>query len=192
MELEYIIAAVSRWIMILLIIMIWFLIRYRINLDEQDITPFSMENFNPPSTWTDFLLHLRKLIPFAWPTGPNTIGLQLMMFLSFVSMVLGRYVNVMVPIQYKKVVDALSEIAISNYLVNLNVNFQLDFKLPLDKILMFVLYRLLAGSSGILGSIQSALWIPIGQVVLFLHSTPPKKSHLICLNIYIDFLYDFT
>jgi hypothetical protein len=160
---EYVLSTWSRCLLAILILVLWKFLQYKMQQEDEEEIPQAMQNFNPPTTWADFLSHFKKLLPFVWPRGPNTLHLQLMMLGSFLSMIVGRYVNVMVPIQYKRVVDSLSDIYFFQHYSNVSAQVQLLKNIPFQKIGMFVVYRLLAGSSGILGAIQSALWVPIGQ-----------------------------
>jgi ATP-binding cassette subfamily B (MDR/TAP) protein 6 len=66
---------------------------------------------------------------------------------------LGRLVNLLIPIMYKNVVDSFG---------GLNT-VDLTQSIPWKEVSMFVGIRFLAGSSGILQSIQSYLWVPVGQ-----------------------------
>jgi hypothetical protein len=46
----------------------------------------------------DFMLRMRTLLPYVWPSGHR--GLQFRVFLSFLLLLAGRAVNLLVPIQY--------------------------------------------------------------------------------------------
>jgi hypothetical protein len=162
-SLEYVLSSWSRCILVLLIQVLWKFLNYKMQKEDEEEISQAMQNFNPPTTWEDFLCQFKKLLPFIWPRGANTLHLQLMMLGSFLSMILGRYVNVMVPIQYKRVVDSLSDIYLIQLYSTVSAQSQLLKVIPFEKIAIFVLFRLLAGSSGILAAVQSALWVPIGQ-----------------------------
>lgn len=58
-----------------------------------------------------------------------------------------RIVNILVPVQLGKVVASLGY-----------------GTLPLEQILLYVLFRVLQGQQGVIASIRALLWIPIGQV----------------------------
>ncbi|KAI9189041.1 ATP-binding cassette-type vacuolar membrane transporter Hmt1 [Blastocladiella emersonii ATCC 22665] len=85
---------------------------------------------------------LKKLLPFLWPR--DNFGLQLLVLLSFASLFTGRIVVVLVPIQYKNIINGLTR-----------------GEFPLASIFLFVLFRFL--QSGMLSNLQSFLWLPIGQ-----------------------------
>jgi ATP-binding cassette subfamily B (MDR/TAP) protein 6 len=124
--------------------------------------------YKPPTSFAEFSMHFAKLIPFMWPKeGPDAWRLRACMVSSFAVMVLGRGANLLVPIQYKRVVDALGGLSGTG-----SMNFSLlsyisptSFApdLPYTDVLLFVALRFLAGSSGVLQSLQAFLWIPVGQ-----------------------------
>lgn len=124
--------------------------------------------YKPPTSFAEFSMHFAKLIPFMWPkSGPDAWKLRAYMVSSFAIMVLGRGANLLVPIQYKRVVDALgglsgtgsTNLSLFSYLTP--TSFAPD--LPYADVLLFVALRFLAGSSGVLQSLQAFLWIPVGQ-----------------------------
>ena len=117
-------------------------------------------DFNPPTSWLEFYSYFKKLIPYFWPRG--TLYLQLMLMGCLLCIFLGRYANLMVPIQYKAVVDSLSDVIVRYYQTG-NFDIQSVGKIPKLEIGLFVLFRMLAGSNGLLSAIQTALWVPIGQ-----------------------------
>jgi ATP-binding cassette subfamily B (MDR/TAP) protein 6 len=92
----------------------------------------------------------KKLTPFLWP---NTTKLQVLVVACLALLAAGRVVNVLVPVQYKVVIDALSSPDISD-------------KRPYyawGAILVFATLRFLQGGVGVISTLQSFLWIPIGQ-----------------------------
>ena len=127
---------------------------------EYDALP-NDQRYKPPTSFSEFSMHFSKLVPFIWPRGKDSFRLQALMGLSFVMMVLGRFVNLLVPIQYKRVVDALGGLPVNNVSAFFNMD-NVDL-LPWNEILIFVTLRFLAGSSGLLQSLQSFFWIPVGQ-----------------------------
>ncbi|KAJ3165297.1 ATP-binding cassette sub- B member 6, mitochondrial, partial [Irineochytrium annulatum] len=101
-------------------------------------------------TWADAWEKLKKLLPFMWPTEWR---LQTLVVASLTCLAAGRVVNVLVPLQYKVVVDILSDPGRDNkgpWIVYVAV-------------LTFCFLRYLQGNSGIVSSIQNLLWIPVGQ-----------------------------
>ena len=87
---------------------------------------------------------VRKLFPFLWHKG---LYLQSLVLACYILLALGRVVNVMVPLAYKKVVDDLTVAQI----------------FPLSALLMYTGFRFLQGGVGLLSSLQYFLWIPVGQ-----------------------------
>ncbi|RKP15115.1 P-loop containing nucleoside triphosphate hydrolase protein [Piptocephalis cylindrospora] len=88
-------------------------------------------------------------MPFLWPK--NDRKLQGMIVLCFVILAAGRVVNILVPRQYKAVVDSLGgdgNPARPEAIIN---------------VLWFVLFRFLQGNVGILNTAQTFFWIPVGQ-----------------------------
>ncbi|KAJ3217212.1 Homocysteine S-methyltransferase 1 [Dinochytrium kinnereticum] len=103
-----------------------------------------------------------------------------MILLCLLMLVLGRVVNVLVPNQYKRVVDSLSEYTIfaewgviervlrERGVVFLKTDVEVpqhgDFaKIPYAELMLFVLLRLLQGSVGLIATVQNYCWIPVGQ-----------------------------
>ena len=98
----------------------------------------------PTSTWTDAWNKVSKLFPFLWPRG---LYLQSLVVACYILLALGRVVNVMVPLTYKRLVDDLT--AASAF--------------PLSALVLYTFFRFLQGGVGILSSLQYFLWIPVGQ-----------------------------
>ena len=99
--------------------------------------------------WFDWK-KFKTLLPFLWP---DTRKLQMLVIACLGLLFAGRVVNVLVPVQYKVVIDALSSPDVSD-------------KRPYyawGAILVFVSLRFLQGGVGVISTIQSFLWIPIGQ-----------------------------
>jgi len=89
-----------------------------------------------------------------WPKG--NAYLQFLIACCFFLLFLGRIVNLFVPIQYKIVIDALTP----------GSSTEAENKTPYfawGAILVFVFLRFLQGGVGLLNSLQSFLWIRVGQ-----------------------------
>ncbi|KAJ3109039.1 Homocysteine S-methyltransferase 1 [Phlyctochytrium planicorne] len=146
----------------------------------------SNEKYKLPTTFSEFFHHFRRLYPYVWPHGKENRRLQLMISACLLMLVLGRVVNVLVPIQYKRVVTALEEYALSNSDFLLEKVMKLrgltvmlssedgrtvsgskgggDYgKIPYVELLSFVFLRFLQGSAGLLSTVQNYFWIPVGQ-----------------------------
>ncbi|KAI9016131.1 P-loop containing nucleoside triphosphate hydrolase protein [Hyaloraphidium curvatum] len=94
------------------------------------------------------------LLPFLWPS--ESLYLQFLVFFCFFLLLLGRVVNVLVPLQYKVVIDALTpgqgspDTPKTPYFCWL-------------AILIYVSLRFLQGGVGLLSATQNYFWIPVGQ-----------------------------
>ena len=104
----------------------------------------------PSVTWWQYVANYSLFFKYLWPAKSRE--LQSTFFLCILLLVGGRGVNVLVPYQAGKVVDLLMEGNESN-----------NSQVPWGAISLFVFYRFLQGSSGLLHSLRAALWIPIGQ-----------------------------
>ncbi|KAI9140536.1 hypothetical protein BKA69DRAFT_1125616 [Paraphysoderma sedebokerense] len=114
------------------------------------VTADADTKYKPPHSFRDYSDKFKKLMPFIWPTTDRF--LQFLIIVCFVLLVTGRVVNVLVPYEYKKLVDVLSVV--------------LDGGKPAyawDEILLFVFLRFLQGGVGLLNTLQNTLWIPVGQ-----------------------------
>lgn len=96
-----------------------------------------------PQTWSEYWIRFRKVLRFAWPerwTG------RVALISCFVLLVLGRIVNVNVPLVYKKVVDELS---------------QPGTALPIRSLVLFSTLKILQG--GLIDALSSLCWVPVAQ-----------------------------
>ncbi|KAI9096206.1 P-loop containing nucleoside triphosphate hydrolase protein [Phlyctochytrium arcticum] len=103
------------------------------------------------NTWRLAWAKLGKLMPFLWP---KPLKLQLLVVCCFVLLALGRVVNVLVPLQYKHVVEELTPGTGDNP------------RKPYfcyGAIILYTAFRFLQGGVGLLSSLQYYLWIPVGQ-----------------------------
>ncbi|KAJ2490521.1 ATP-binding cassette-type vacuolar membrane transporter Hmt1 [Coemansia sp. RSA 2050] len=92
---------------------------------------------------------LRILLPYLWPSG-NRI-LQLRILGCVLILAAGRLVNVLVPLQFKIVVDGLSPKDGS------------PAKFEWAHVVLYAILSSLQGSVGMLSTAQSFMWIPVGQ-----------------------------
>jgi ATP-binding cassette, subfamily B, vacuolar membrane transporter HMT1/ACLQ len=106
----------------------------------------------PHTTWFEYLRGYSVFFPYMWPS--KHFRLQAIVVVCFILLVLQRIVNVMVPIQIATVTDELSG----------------DFLAPGERLAMpwaslglLILYKLLQGPSGLLGSLRTLIWIPVSQ-----------------------------
>ncbi|KAL2262022.1 hypothetical protein VTK26DRAFT_2723 [Humicola hyalothermophila] len=102
----------------------------------------------PHKTWFEYVRGYSVFFPYLWPS--NSLKLQGVVLLCFVLVIFQRVVNVLVPAQLGAVTKALGE--------------QGAFKgKPWIELGLLILYKLLQGPSGLLGSLRSILWIPVSQ-----------------------------
>ncbi|KAJ1980409.1 ATP-binding cassette-type vacuolar membrane transporter Hmt1 [Dimargaris verticillata] len=117
----------------------------------------------PSMSITDFIRRIPKLVPFLFPRGSPKRN-YFFIAACFGLVLLGRWVNLLVPSQYKVVVDRLSDYSL----------------LPID-IFLFVVLKVVQGNIGVLQTLHDFFWTPVSQyttravsVHLFrhLHSLP--------------------
>eukprot|EP00095_Tigriopus_kingsejongensis_P008735 maker-scaffold683_size112676-snap-gene-0.16 protein:Tk08735 transcript:maker-scaffold683_size112676-snap-gene-0.16-mRNA-1 annotation:"atp-binding cassette sub-family b member mitochondrial isoform x1" len=106
------------------------------------------------STWQGLWKKLGILLPYMWPK--RSFGLQLRVLLCLLLLAGVRVANVFVPIYYKKIVDALTPVALGE-----------ELQFCWDLIAIFVALKLIqgggTGGQGILNNIRSFLWIRVQQ-----------------------------
>lgn len=103
----------------------------------------------PSTSWWEYLSGYSLFFPYLWPSKSRR--LQIIVVACFVLLVLQRVVNVLVPYQVGVITNKLAEQEGHN------------FRVPWFEIFMYIIYRWLQGGQGLLGSIRSSLWIPVGQ-----------------------------
>ena len=103
----------------------------------------------PPKTWWEYIRGYSLFFPYLWPAG--SLRLQVIVIICFVLLILGRVVNLLVPIEAGKII---------NVLASKKAGFP---KIPWLQLSLFILFRLFQGQSGVINSIRSVLWIPISQ-----------------------------
>ncbi|KAI8325821.1 P-loop containing nucleoside triphosphate hydrolase protein, partial [Martensiomyces pterosporus] len=92
---------------------------------------------------------LRLLLPFLWPSDDRILQLRILGCVLILAA--GRLVNVLVPLQFKIVVDGLSPKDGS------------EVKFEWGHVLLYAVLKSMQGSVGILSTVQSFVWIPVGQ-----------------------------
>ncbi|PPQ99711.1 hypothetical protein CVT24_009694 [Panaeolus cyanescens] len=100
-------------------------------------------SFEP--TWSELWRRLSRLSPYLWPKGNR--WLQFLAFLCIVILILGRIVNVLMPLALKNLVAVLEGQTAGS---------------PWSYLLFYVALRFLQGSGG-LSAIRDALWTPVLQ-----------------------------
>ena len=131
--------------------------------------------YKPPTTFKEFVAYFKKLLPFIWPGGRENWRLQLCILGSFGFLVIGRCVNVLVPYQYKVVIESFGDFnggngTVQNILSMIKNDDAIElFKMekfanfPWNQISLFVFLRFLQGGVGLLSTLQGFLWIRVGQ-----------------------------
>ena len=103
----------------------------------------------PTKSWWEYLRGYTLFFPYLWPA--KSLRLQISVFICVLLVAAQRGVNVLVPLQAGKITDTLAGENGPTY------------GLPWGEICLFILYRFMQGSSGLLGAARSTLWIPISQ-----------------------------
>ncbi|KAJ2332834.1 ATP-binding cassette-type vacuolar membrane transporter Hmt1 [Coemansia sp. RSA 2681] len=92
---------------------------------------------------------VRILLPYLWPSGNRFLQLRILGCVLILAA--GRLVNVLVPLQFKIVVDGLSPKDGS------------PAKFEWVHVILYAILSSLQGSVGMLSTAQSFMWIPVGQ-----------------------------
>ncbi|PRP80213.1 hypothetical protein PROFUN_12099 [Planoprotostelium fungivorum] len=90
------------------------------------------------STWKTGLKTMRLTVPYFWPK--NMIGLRIRVVLCLLLLVMGRVVNLAIPLLYKAVIDALPG------------------NLPVAALILYSLLKFVASS---LGDIRNSIWVRV-------------------------------
>ncbi|KAI1816175.1 hypothetical protein GGS20DRAFT_575620 [Poronia punctata] len=102
----------------------------------------------PPTTWFEYLRGYSIFFPYMWPSKKRR--LQIVVLLCFLLLALQRVVNILVPYQIGIVTDQLTAGGGLS-------------QMPWVSLGLLIMYKLLQGPSGLLGSWRSMLWIPVSQ-----------------------------
>ncbi|KAF2138341.1 uncharacterized protein K452DRAFT_234434 [Aplosporella prunicola CBS 121167] len=102
----------------------------------------------PSRSWWEYLRGYSVFFPYLWPSKDRK--LQIIVVACFLIVVLQRAVFVLVPYQVGVITNKLS-------------GDKGPVTMPWKHICLYIFYRLLQGSNGLLGAARSTLWIPIGQ-----------------------------
>ncbi|KAF2841008.1 heavy metal tolerance protein precursor [Patellaria atrata CBS 101060] len=102
----------------------------------------------PSRSWWEYLRGYSVFFPYLWPAKDRK--LQVAVVLCFVIVIIQRGINLLVPIQVGKITD---ELAGENG----------PIRMPWASICLYILYRLLQGTNGLLGATRAVMWIPVSQ-----------------------------
>ncbi|KAI5864620.1 hypothetical protein GGS23DRAFT_595339 [Durotheca rogersii] len=106
----------------------------------------------PHTTWLEYLRGYSVFFPYMWPN--KQLRLQIIVVICFFLLVLQRWVNIMVPYQIG---------VVTNHLSGDDLPKGEPHTMPWLELSLLILYKLLQGPSGLLGSVRSLLWIPVSQ-----------------------------
>ncbi|KAJ3414784.1 Homocysteine S-methyltransferase 1 [Chytridiales sp. JEL 0842] len=153
--------------------------------DADGSTAASRQQSKKASSWALAVKNFSKVVPYLWPEG---FHLQLTILACFGLLVLGRVVNVMVPLQYKIVIDKLTDSTakrdnpnqgtVSKWFDENEKNLYAIW----TAILTYCFLRYLQGGVGVISTLQGLLWIPIKQYN-DLHISVKLLSHLHSLSL---------
>ncbi|KAK1751902.1 heavy metal tolerance protein [Echria macrotheca] len=102
----------------------------------------------PHKTWFEYCRGYSVFFPYLWPS--DSLRLKGVVLLCFILVVFQRVVNILVPEQVGNVTNILTDGAAGG-------------STPWIQMGLLVLYKLLQGPSGLLGSARALLWIPVSQ-----------------------------
>jgi hypothetical protein len=128
----------------------------------------------PSTSWWEYLSGYSLFFPYLWPSKSRR--LQLTVIVCFALVLSQRVVNVLVPYQIGVITNILSreaeEVA--------------PFRVPWGEICLYAFYRWLQGSQGLIGSLRSFLWIPVGQYSYMELSTAAfEHVHTLSLDFHL-------
>jgi len=143
----------------------WRTLKFWSNTPIPDISVTTNERYKLPNTVGEFYQKFKKLIPFVWPCGRENLSLQILIILCVIILIIGRVVNVFVPIQYKRIINSFGSLAKGSLGAYFGKDTQDDtpVSVPYKDIFLFVFLKFLQGGVGLLNSAQNFMWIPVGQ-----------------------------
>jgi ABC-type transport system involved in Fe-S cluster assembly fused permease/ATPase subunit len=100
----------------------------------------------PTRSWWEYIQGYYLFFPYLWPSKDRK--LQIVFVLCLILVMMQRVINLLVPGQMGHIVDRLGGKESGS---------------PWTAIIIFIAFRFLQGSSGVLGTLRSALWIPVSQ-----------------------------
>ena len=103
----------------------------------------------PSKSWWEYIRGYSLFFPYLWPA--KSTRLQITVVVCFILVMIARVINVLVPIQVGVITDVLSGEKGGYHGV------------PWGPICLYIFYRVLQGSNGLLGALRSTLWVPISQ-----------------------------
>ncbi|KAK4106394.1 ABC transporter-like protein [Parathielavia hyrcaniae] len=113
---------------------------------KEDEAAFYRPDKLPHKSWFEYCRGYSVFFPYLWPS--RSARLQGVVLLCFILVVLQRIVNILVPTQLGVLTNTFESRDVDKVWLELG---------------LLILYKLLQGPSGLLGSIRSILWIPVSQ-----------------------------
>lgn len=102
----------------------------------------------PSRSWWEYIRGYALFFPYLWPSKDRR--LQIIVVICIAIVIAQRGINLLVPIQTGVITDILS-------------GEDGPPRMPWGPIILYIVFRMLQGSNGILGAIRGTLWIPISQ-----------------------------
>lgn len=120
------------------------------------------------STFSGMWAKIRLIFPFIWPKGHFVLQLQVVV--CFLTLAVGRVINVFLPIYYKKIVNALTPYPNTTDTLDSQYGFTSDqygVTFPLVSIVIYVVLRFFQGGAGgglgLCNNLRTFLWIGVQQ-----------------------------
>ena len=110
----------------------------------------------PSKSWWEYIRGYSLFFPYLWPS--KSAQLQITFVICFILLVLARVVNVLVPLQAGHITNILSDE--ENAPRGVPWSWEM---VPWGQICLYILYRFLQGTNGIIGATRATLWVPISQ-----------------------------
>ncbi|KAL2259861.1 hypothetical protein VTK26DRAFT_6311 [Humicola hyalothermophila] len=114
---------------------------------QDNETAFYRPEKLPHKSWLEYCRGYSVFFPYLWPS--KSARLQIVVLVCFVLAILERIVNILVPTQLGVVTDVFKT--------------KQGDAVWVWELGLFILYKLLQGPSGLLGSLRSILWVPVSQ-----------------------------
>ncbi|KAJ9136758.1 Heavy metal tolerance protein [Pleurostoma richardsiae] len=118
--------------------------------NRDDFAAFYRPEKLPHKTWWEYVRGYSVFFPYIWPS--KKWKLQALMFICFLLVLAQRAVNMAVPFQQGRLVQAIA-----------NSYERGQWEIPYGELFRLLLLKLLQGQSGLLGSARSFIWIPVSQ-----------------------------
>ncbi|KAJ9379015.1 hypothetical protein DTO063F5_7331 [Paecilomyces variotii] len=143
-----------------------------IDAEQTSPEPWTRPLKTPTTNWWEYLSGYSLFFPYIWPSKSRR--LQIIAILCFFLLVLQRVVNLLVPYQVGVITDSLSIR-------------EGQLRVPWTHICLYIFYRWLQGSQGLIESVRSNLWISISQYAYAELSTASfEHVHRLGLDFHVN------